>query len=223
MDPKKSPWRFSERPWPCDRFEKCLLVLLVCAVLFGVWSAWDGYYRDRVFPKRFAVVDEGVLYRSGELSEALVEDTWRDYDIDVVVNLGRDKPHRPNHVAAQRAAEHLGIERSMFNLNGDGTGKPEVFTAALQCITEARRQGKRTLVHCKAGQHRTGAIVAAYRMLYDGWGGDAALKELMSFDVQHPDTIVRYLNANLGEIAYRLVQAGALRAVPDPLPHMPLP
>jgi protein tyrosine/serine phosphatase len=35
------------------------------------------------------------------------------------------------------------------------------------------------LIHCKAGLHRTGVLVAVYRMEYEGWGTHAALEELL--------------------------------------------
>ena len=34
------------------------------------------------------------------------------------------------------------------------------------------------LLHCKAGLHRTGVLVAVYRMEYDGWDPLAAVEEL---------------------------------------------
>lgn len=203
------------------------VVLIICLGIVGIgvggWCAWDGFIKDRVIPKRFAVVHEGTLYRSGELSEALVERTWRDYGIDVVVNLGVDKPGRANHIAAQNAATNLGIERDLFSLNGDGTGKPAVFAAAVARIHEAEQAGDTTIVHCKAGQHRTGAVIATYRLLYDGWTGERALNELLSFGVQKPEKIVAYLNARLPAIAQILVDSGALDKVPMPLPTLVIP
>src|SRR5262249_28612621 len=34
------------------------------------------------------------------------------------------------------------------------------------------------LLHCKAGLHRTGVLVAVYRIEYEGWSAAAALREL---------------------------------------------
>jgi tyrosine-protein phosphatase SIW14 len=34
------------------------------------------------------------------------------------------------------------------------------------------------LLHCKAGLHRTGVLVATYRLEYEGWTPAAALAEL---------------------------------------------
>jgi protein tyrosine/serine phosphatase len=47
--------------------------------------------------------------------------------------------------------------------------------AAVQAI------GPNTYVHCEHGQDRTGLVVAAYRVLHDGWTTDAARAEALSY------------------------------------------
>lgn len=37
-------------------------------------------------------------------------------------------------------------------------------------------------VHCAGGRHRTGAMIAVYRMSVDGWNIDQAYKEMKQFD-----------------------------------------
>jgi len=37
-------------------------------------------------------------------------------------------------------------------------------------------------VHCKGGRHRTGALVAVYRITHDGWSADLAFKEMLDYD-----------------------------------------
>jgi hypothetical protein len=34
------------------------------------------------------------------------------------------------------------------------------------------------LIHCRAGLHRTGVMTAVYRMEYDGWSPQQAIREL---------------------------------------------
>src|SRR5437773_12261447 len=41
------------------------------------------------------------------------------------------------------------------------------------------------LIHCKAGLHRTGVMAAIYRMEYDGWSREDALRELRSHGFGH--------------------------------------
>lgn len=42
--------------------------------------------------------------------------------------------------------------------------------------------GKITYVHCKGGRHRSGAVVAMYRRMYEGWDFDKAYKEMKKYD-----------------------------------------
>ncbi|HLL15321.1 MAG TPA: tyrosine-protein phosphatase [Pyrinomonadaceae bacterium] len=37
-------------------------------------------------------------------------------------------------------------------------------------------------VHCKGGRHRTGALVAVYRITHDGWSAHLAFKEMLDYD-----------------------------------------
>ncbi len=37
-------------------------------------------------------------------------------------------------------------------------------------------------VHCKGGRHRTGALIAVYRITRDGWTADQAFKEMLDYD-----------------------------------------
>jgi protein tyrosine/serine phosphatase len=37
-------------------------------------------------------------------------------------------------------------------------------------------------VHCAGGRHRTGSMVAVYRMVHDGWTVDKAYDEMLAYD-----------------------------------------
>jgi protein tyrosine/serine phosphatase len=55
----------------------------------------------------------------------------------------------------------------------------EDVVRALQTLRRARREGA-VLLHCQHGADRTGLITALYRVLYQGWGKDAALDEMQN-------------------------------------------
>ncbi|HMA72258.1 MAG TPA: tyrosine-protein phosphatase [Xanthobacteraceae bacterium] len=57
----------------------------------------------------------------------------------------------------------------------------EDVVGALQTLRRARREGP-VLLHCQHGADRTGLITALYRILYQGWGKDAALDEMQNGD-----------------------------------------
>lgn len=52
----------------------------------------------------------------------------------------------------------------------------ETMLKSVRFIDEMRRQGRPVLVHCAAGQGRSGTIVAAYMMYSKGMSGEEALR-----------------------------------------------
>lgn len=196
-----------------------LIVALVVAA--GGVTAWATGVKRHVFPRHWEVVEPGMIYRSGEISSTLVQRTWRNNNIKTVINLqGGDRPDEPAHKAAAQAAEQLGIERLFFPLIGDGTGEIKSYVGAIKAIVDSRAENKPCVVHCAAGTYRTGGVVACYRVLIEGWSGQAAYQEMIDEGVKaRPDTpILVFLNANIGEIAQQLVEAGVIEEAPNPLP-----
>lgn len=57
----------------------------------------------------------------------------------------------------------------------------EQIVTFLTFVTDEAHQP--ALVHCKAGQGRTGAFVAVYRMVVQRWSPESAIKEARSFNV----------------------------------------
>jgi len=55
----------------------------------------------------------------------------------------------------------------------------EPFAKFLRVLRE--NPGKKTFVHCRLGDDRTGMAVAAYRMAEEGWSADEAMKEMKTF------------------------------------------
>jgi hypothetical protein len=68
-------------------------ILLGMVALFGggAWL-WQGLVKDWVIPKRFGVVCDGEVYRSGRLSALLVKKTLAKHHIAVIVDLTGDSP-----------------------------------------------------------------------------------------------------------------------------------
>lgn len=191
----------------------------VCVLAIGATGAiaWLAGVKWQFIPRRWEQVDPGV-YRSAAIAPRLVKPTWQAHSIKVVVVLGRDKPGRDDQANERSMAQELGVERVVFPLDGKGTGAPASYVGALTCIIQARREGKPVVVHCTEGIHRTGGVVALYRVLVDGWSGPAAYAELMTHRVPADSPLIPYLNQHVGEIAQALVDQGALDRIPHPLP-----
>jgi protein tyrosine/serine phosphatase len=195
--------------------------LVAGAIGGGIWI-WKELLEDRLIPKRFGVVTEGLVYRSGQLHPALVERVLREHEIDLIIDLDPDETQAAR--AESEAAEQLGIRCQLFPLIGDGTGDAEQYVLAIRGLVEASRAGERVLVHCAAGSSRTGGVLAMYRVLVEGWSTSRAKQEMMEFDWRPGDgRLLRFLNANMGVVAERLVECGVIARVPEPLPRFPEP
>lgn len=136
-----------------------LFLLGVVATTLALRTNWDAIAWDH-----FDVVKQGVLYRSGQLTDTQLEAAVQRYGIRTVVNFlrpGRD-------VERERAlARRLGVDFLSLPMPGDGFGREEQFRAVLESIDDPERRP--VLVHCARGTCRTGAAVALYRYERDGW------------------------------------------------------
>ena len=178
--------------------------------------------RDRFIPKRWGVVAEGKIYRSGQLSRHLVKQVLQRHQIQTVVDLTFDNPQDANHTAEIAAIAELGIERRLCPLDSDGTGDAHIYAQAVAAVAAAARQGKPVLVHCVAGAQRTGGVVALYRLLVEGRSSASVLDEMQKYkyDPQRSPKLLEYLNAHIAEIAEDVVRDGTIERVPSPLPKL---
>jgi len=193
------------------------------AVFCWAWGSAPINLRERIFPKNLAEVERGWLYRSGQIRPNLIEGTLRDLDIDVIVDLTEDRGrHDEMQLAEKAAAKKLDIPIRRFPMNGSGIGSVDDYAAAIAVIDRAHREGERVLVHCRAGDRRTGGVIAAYQMLVRGESPQEAREELDRFSRNPGDDskLVRFLGEHLDDIARRLVEIGVIARVPDPMPTL---
>jgi protein tyrosine/serine phosphatase len=179
---------------------------------------YDHVLKDRLFPKRFGEVAEGV-YRSGQIHPRLIEQILADKQISKVIDL-RYWEELPEMLAERDAISKLGIEGERYPLNGNGTGNVEHYIAALLSLHESVQAGEPVLVHCAAGSQRTGGVFAAYRTLVQGVPADQAVAEMQQYDwdPKKDQVLLDYLNQHIGRIALELSLAGVIAEVPAQLP-----
>jgi tyrosine-protein phosphatase SIW14 len=136
--------------------------------------------------RNFHVVREGVLYRSGQMSVAGLQQAIHDYDIKTVVSL-RDvvvPGEPPGDVEEEAYCEKHEINFHRLAPAGwyakDG---PAPVEAAIRTFNKimANPANYPVLVHCFAGVHRTGAYVAVYRMEREHWSNTRAISEVKDF------------------------------------------
>ncbi len=195
---------------------------VVAASLFAwAWGSAPINLRERIFPKNLAEVEGGWLYRSGQIRPNLIEGTLRDLKIDLIVDLSHDLRGRDaSQTAELAAAEKLGIEVQRFPMRGTGIGSVENYVGAIAAIERGRREGKRVLLHCRAGDKRTGGVLAAWQILVRGVSVADARVELERFKPYRPgeSKLLSFLDEKLPEIGQGLIAAGVIQRLPDPLP-----
>jgi protein-tyrosine phosphatase len=163
------------------------MALAIAALVAGVPFV---YYRYcYTYGKRLRPVAEGKVYRSGCMTAAGLAHTIEKYHIRTVLNLMEEFPDPilsagyfdTREVPEKELCRKLGA--TMINLTVDLTAANRVGKerpAAIENFLDLmdNHETYPALIHCKAGLHRTGVIVAVYRMEYDGWTPHQAMREL---------------------------------------------
>lgn len=160
-----------------SRWRLALIAGGAAAVVLGAGLAW---WQAARWPKRFAAVVEGRLYRSGKLTPPQLEHVARQYGIRTVLSLL--DPDAPESRAERAAAEQLGLRWLNVRLPGDGQSTPEE-RERIRAIVLDPNHGP-LLVHCAAGVNRTGLAVGCYRIHAQGWTCEQVLREMRAMDFE---------------------------------------
>jgi protein tyrosine/serine phosphatase len=203
---------------------RTILILAAVAIAALVAEQLDAYraVRDRFIPKRWGVVEEGKIFRSGQLSRHLVKEMFVTNHIRRVVDLTFDNRNDANHTAEVTTAAELGIEHKLYPLESDGTGDVHIYAQAVAAVVDAERLGQPVLVHCYAGSQRTGGVVALYRLLVQHKPPEEVLREMQhyKYDPWESPILLEYLNEHIDEIAADLVRSGTIDRLPEPMPRL---
>jgi tyrosine-protein phosphatase SIW14 len=129
--------------------------------------------------RNFRVVEDGVLYRSGQMTLPALKRVLHDYGIRTIVCLREG--NRP--VDAEEEEYCLKEELNYIRIpplhweGPDGTAPvDEGIRTFLNVMRDPRNHP--VLIHCFAGVHRTGGYVAVYRMEMEGWDNALAIAEM---------------------------------------------
>jgi len=149
------------------------------------------------------VVEEGVLYRSGQLSRDGLNRVVVEYGIKTVVSLRYAEGDRtlPPDAAEEEWCRERGIRYVRIRPRewSSATGEAPAEVGVRQFLGVMDDPANHpVLIHCYAGVHRTGAHCAIYRMEYQGWRPENALKEMVWVGYDHLDTepdVREYLSA----------------------------
>jgi len=82
--------------------------------------------------------------------------------------------------SSAKFAKEAGL--NYVNIRIDGHGSPTDAQTAQFLKTINDPSSGVVYVHCAGGRHRTGSMIAIYRMTEDGWTIDQAYKEMLAYD-----------------------------------------
>jgi len=166
-----------------EQIRRALIAALAIPFLLGVALAGTpgGDAVNSVGPKRisgiqidnFGLVD-GRIYRGGQPSSG-------DYralaalGVKTVVDLREDAQR-----SARADAEAAGLR--YVNIGIDGHGQPSDANVVDFLKVLDSDPNAKVYVHCAGGRHRTGSMLAIYRMVRDGWTLDQAYGEMLAYD-----------------------------------------
>jgi protein tyrosine/serine phosphatase len=122
-------------------------------------------------------VYEGRLYRSAAPDAEALAELKTKLGIKTVVDLRGNRTHEERQDRAV-LVQSLGMDYIPIPLLDNEAPDWRYVEAFLRLVQN--QSVWPILVHCEGGRHRTGGLVAAARVLLDGWSVDRAFKEAES-------------------------------------------
>lgn len=166
---------------------RLLAVLLPLGIVATVLGAPLWYKVDKHTNYRnLRVVDPGILYRSGQLTPEALDRTRREKDIKTVISLReknddstKDIDRFEERFCHERGMMYHRLDVPVWNVQNGVVPGEKPLREFLSLVNNPGTP-KPILVHCFAGEHRTGALVAVYRMECNGWTNSQAIDEMTS-------------------------------------------
>jgi tyrosine-protein phosphatase SIW14 len=158
------------------------LAALVAALVVAVPLLYSSHRQTTI--RNFRVVEDGVLYRSGQLSPAVFERVLDEYGIKTVITLRTVRnPSLPypdefeRRICDDRNLKHVRLVPRVWGPDEKGTIPADENVKRFLELMDSK-ENHPVLVHCFAGIHRTGTMCAIFRMEYHGWPADRAIEEM---------------------------------------------
>jgi protein tyrosine/serine phosphatase len=162
---------------------------LTIAFLVGVVPVV--YYRwSYTHAKRLREVEPGILYRSGQLTVSGFEEAIPRLGIRTIVNLQDEyadpdiregyftrATEKESELCRRLGVRYVFMPPALLHPREVRAHRPPTIDAFLKLMDDPSNYP--VLVHCRAGLHRTGVLVAVYRMEYDHWGPSEAIREML--------------------------------------------
>jgi len=152
-----------------------MIVLVAAMIVVGVTaSKWNHI-------KNFGVLRRGVLYRSAQPSAHQVAVLSARHGIKTIVNLRPTTEDADDgwYEAEREAARRLGIRLVNLPVRAGCIPTDDDVAEFLALCRDSENHP--ILLHCEAGQARTGYLAAIWRMEFDGTDVDDAIREMQEY------------------------------------------
>lgn len=159
------------------------LIIVLLALVGTAGGIGYKYARHHIFPKRFAEVVPGKLYRSGYCEPGPLTRIIQEHHIKTILVLLEDQPNSPEQQKEMAVVQREGVKVIRIPMPGDGCAEFDDLEKASDVIADPANQP--LLVHCYAGTNRTGAAYAVWRMRHCGWNYDRTLGECEDHELSH--------------------------------------
>lgn len=165
---------------------------LALLVVLAPWSY--ARYRQQAY-RNFRVVHPGKLYRSGQMPLHAFQRTLKTYGIRTVINLrdGSSAQDQAEETFCRQAGVHFERLPHQPWWASDGS-VPAQENVDRVCALAAQPENWPILIHCFAGQHRTGGMCAILRINQDGWTNEQAIAEMKALGFEAIDDTPDLLN-----------------------------
>ena len=174
----------------------------IAAMLVIVPIAYSEYREEVV--RNFHVVEDGVLYRSGQNSTEGLKSLLYDHNIKTVISCrftrtpGTPHPDKEEEEFCKKhGIQFYRIPYKKFYETREGVIPADENAAKFRKIM-SDPDNHPVLVHCFAGKHRTGALCAIYRIEFNGWDRERVIREMIECGYdnihEHKDLLGYILN-----------------------------
>ena len=151
-----------------------LLTVLFCCLILSLGGL--AFYLCGIQASgNFAIVVEGEVYRSTQITAKRLAQYRDDYGIRTVLNLRGSSPGSPWYDEEVTATSALGIQLIDFGLSAQRELTEQQVDELTAILKDAL---KPLLIHCRSGADRTGLASLIYQSVIVGIGEDRAEHQL---------------------------------------------
>lgn len=159
---------------PCRK--RLVARIVVLAIAIAVLGRVIKLTRYELADKRVRTVTPGVVYRGAAQRILPYDRLVEAHDIRTIVTFLDENPDDPKERGEDDIVERHDLKRFRIPMPGSGIVDFDKLDEGAALLADEANQP--VFVHCAAGVHRTGGVVAAYRVRYEGWPIPEALEEM---------------------------------------------